>query len=88
MTYKTTWRREPNKYVQPLVYMVGKIRVGSVVWNSLRSKTDVDCNYTYHIDLPTLKKPSGTAPTEDIAKDMVEQNVKIWLDGLKAETGA
>jgi hypothetical protein len=84
---KGEWVKVPGKYGSTNYYTIGKIRVGSVFWNSNRSRLDSGNQYTYSVVLPGLREPTGTKDTEEEAQKRVELLVEFWFNALKVETG-
>lgn len=73
------WKNEKQKYNSVMSCYVGQIRVGFVVWNSLKSKNDVGVDYIYNCLLPGFDVKSGSIATQADGMATVETMVDEWF---------
>lgn len=82
---KGEWKVTSKRYGSTKDYIIGRVKVGSVWYNALRSKTDIGNYYAYNANLPDLRNPEGTTETEEEAQKKVEKLVDLWFESLKSK---
>lgn len=76
-----TYQKQQGKYIAGEDAYCGQVKVGSVNYNGMRSRSDGDDNkYVVYFFLTDRITAYGYAPTEELAKQKLEAHFKQWLD--------
>ena len=78
------WKPKTGKYENGLNLVVGKWTVGSIFYDSARSRNDPK-KYAANIHLPGILSRLDYWDTEEEAKARVVLAVKRWFQGLLSE---
>jgi hypothetical protein len=76
------WTRTSGQYSNGVDARIEHIKIGSVSWDSLKSRSSNDGDYKAYFNLPGYKQPPRNFLTEEDGKKWLEEIFTIWINKI------